>query len=293
MPVNNRPLRLGPGGVTVGAGMRPEFRRPYRGDILLLLEKQKVVAENIVGARDYVASVVGSEVMVGCPAEALKAQAVLVLTRIARLKEGQVVPDSTQDEAYLGADFAKPAAVAAVNSVWGQILTAGGSPIQVFFHSTCAGNTSRGEDVFGTPAKALTYLTSVKCDFCKKSPFFRTTFTKIPALDFEKEFGKALPQLQSFDRGGRARTVVLDKNRHMSGYQFWISLGQNFGWDKCPGTAFSISKSPDDYIHIESRGAGHGVGMCQWGAAGQAESGKDYKAILGYYFPSTKMEKRN
>ena len=79
----------------------------------------------------------------------------------------------------------------------------------------------------------------------------------------------------------------------MSGYQFWIRLGQSFGWDKCPGTAFKIGKDPDGNIEVESRGAGHGVGMCQWGAAGQAQSGKDYKSILTYYFPGTKLEKRH
>jgi SpoIID/LytB domain protein len=31
-------------------------------------------------------------------------------------------------------------------------------------------------------------------------------------------------------------------------------------------------------------GWGHGVGLCQTGAIGRAESGQDYRAILRHYF---------
>jgi SpoIID/LytB domain protein len=40
------------------------------------------------------------------------------------------------------------------------------------------------------------------------------------------------------------------------------------------------------YIKIKGRGFGHGVGMCQYGANGLANSGKNYKDILKYYFKS-------
>lgn len=35
------------------------------------------------------------------------------------------------------------------------------------------------------------------------------------------------------------------------------------------------------------RGAGHGVGLSQWGAKGMAERGYGYREILGHYFPGT------
>jgi stage II sporulation protein D len=35
------------------------------------------------------------------------------------------------------------------------------------------------------------------------------------------------------------------------------------------------------------RGAGHGVGMSQWGAKGMAERGFEFREILGHYFPGT------
>lgn len=38
---------------------------------------------------------------------------------------------------------------------------------------------------------------------------------------------------------------------------------------------------------VLGRGAGHGVGLSQWGAKGMAEAGYGYREILGYYFPGT------
>lgn len=38
-------------------------------------------------------------------------------------------------------------------------------------------------------------------------------------------------------------------------------------------------------------GWGHGVGLCQIGAAVMAAKGFDYKAILNHYFAGAKLEK--
>ena len=38
------------------------------------------------------------------------------------------------------------------------------------------------------------------------------------------------------------------------------------------------------------RGYGHGAGLSQWGAKEMADSGQDYKAILGHYYPGTELQ---
>jgi stage II sporulation protein D len=38
-------------------------------------------------------------------------------------------------------------------------------------------------------------------------------------------------------------------------------------------------------------GFGHGVGMCQTGAIGMAETGKSYREILRHYYPGTVLRK--
>lgn len=49
-----------------------------------------------------------------------------------------------------------------------------------------------------------------------------------------------------------------------------------------PGTA-----GPDGTVEFQGGGWGHGVGMCQDGAAGLATRGRDYRAIILHYYPNT------
>ena len=45
------------------------------------------------------------------------------------------------------------------------------------------------------------------------------------------------------------------------------------------------------YVDIIGKGWGHGVGMCQWGALGMAKQQFNYKQILSYYYPGSKIVK--
>ena len=41
----------------------------------------------------------------------------------------------------------------------------------------------------------------------------------------------------------------------------------------------------------DGMGAGHGVGMCQWGAVGRARAGQRYDDILTAYFQGTELQR--
>nr|MBA2295917.1 hypothetical protein [Actinomycetota bacterium] len=47
--------------------------------------------------------------------------------------------------------------------------------------------------------------------------------------------------------------------------------------------------SPTTAFVLAGGGWGHGVGMSQWGAYGQAKAGRDYRAILGHYYRGTTL----
>ena len=47
----------------------------------------------------------------------------------------------------------------------------------------------------------------------------------------------------------------------------------------------------DDYVYINVKGNGHGVGMSQYGAQGMAKAGYKYKDILKHYYKGIKIEK--
>lgn len=49
----------------------------------------------------------------------------------------------------------------------------------------------------------------------------------------------------------------------------------------------------NDTIFFEGKGLGHGIGLCQWGALGFAQSGWNYKDILTFYFSGTNIVSLN
>ena len=56
-------------------------------------------------------------------------------------------------------------------------------------------------------------------------------------------------------------------------------LSENYLYSSC----FVVEREGDDFI-LKGAGWGHGVGMCQTGAAKMALSGKNYKFILNHYY---------
>lgn len=44
-----------------------------------------------------------------------------------------------------------------------------------------------------------------------------------------------------------------------------------------------------DRVQFEGRGHGHGAGLCQWGAAGQAAAGRDWREIVLHYYPGARL----
>jgi stage II sporulation protein D len=212
----------------------------------------------------------------------LKAQAVLAQTLLSRLSG--LIDDSTQFQRYAGYTAERPEVDPAVLSVWGSRLLYRDQPIQVFFHSTCAGGTSSAQSFFHLAPGSLPYLTHVTCHYCKDSPFYAKKQVTLPTSAVAALFKSAPPVILIQDECKRPLEISIGQNK-VSGYDYWIRFGQKFGWDKMPGTRFAIEQQPNGQTIIRSSGAGHGVGLCQWGAIGLAKEGKTYKQILKCYFP--------
>ncbi len=268
--------------------------RTYTGKISIYSDKNcNIHLENEVSIDDYVAIVVGSETPKDWPIEALKAQTILTQTRLACMKPNHVLVDSTQDEAYLGMEYVSTQVRQAVQSVKGQILTYESKPIHAYYHSTCAGKTSSENYFAGDNFQKQPYLKSVNCSYCSSSPFWKTHSSIFSCEQLRRIFKTSSIEVIEKDIAGRPIKIKLGDNskntKIISGYQFWLLVGQNLGWGKIPGTLYSIKKLNSNFIVVESKGAGHGIGLCQCGAAEQARQGKTYKQILNYYFPGTKV----
>lgn len=250
---------------------------------------------NDIPTLEYVASVVGSESPLRSPPEAMKALAVLTLSIVERKGERSLVGDSTREQAYKGCEHATPAVFAAVKSVYRQRLLYGNSPIQIFFHSTCAGGTSSGADIFGEGAKAMSYLKPVNCVYCTESPFWKSKVSKLPVSTLRNAFDGRLPVITKFDSAKRPLLVTCGEGAEqtsMSGYEAWLKIGRTYGWGVVPGTRYTLERknvNGKDVVLATSSGAGHGVGLCQWGAVGLAKRGKKFDEILKFYFPGCEL----
>lgn len=261
--------------------------RAYDGTIEVSASGGTLVVKNYVPLKSYVMSVAGSETPAGWPAEALKAQAVLTQTRLLRYRPGDALNDSTEKESYRGLEAVRPEVRTAVDAVWRKFASFHGRAVDVYYHSSCAGGTSNGVNYFGLKPADREYLRGVACSYCRSSPFWAEKDTRIPKKLFLGKFG-GVPKVVQTDERKRPVLVRLNGKRMVSGYEMWMQIGRIFGWDKVPGTRYRFEETAD-LVSVVSTGAGHGIGLCQWGAAGLSRHGADYKRILQYYLPGVEV----
>lgn len=293
LPSNSRPMPLGARAVIASSapqGIAIELpdgtNRHYRGSLLVVPEGTTVFSvRNKVDYSAYVTSVIGSESLPGTPAEALKAQSVLIQTLMMRYRPGDTLKDTTQTQAYCGADYERPEARRAFAATRTIRLMCQGKPVNIYFHAACSGGTSSSRLFAGKKPTAVCD-TNVQCQFCKDSPFWRKKTARIPKALYLKHFPAGVPLVTASDSAMRPLTVRYADGRTETGYAYWLKLGQELGWDKVPGTRFKV-QDKGTVVEISSTGAGHGIGLCQWGARGMADTGRTYRQILSYYFPGS------
>jgi stage II sporulation protein D len=85
------------------------------------------------------------------------------------------------------------------------------------------------------------------------------------------------PQVQVSENtpSGRVKKVKIN-NKELSGEKLRHILGLPSTWCR-----FKVNAQQ---VKIESRGYGHGLGLCQYGANGMALEGKNYHQILKHYY---------
>lgn len=90
---------------------------------------------------------------------------------------------------------------------------------------------------------------------------------------------------------GRAVTLMVG-GTSVSAEDFRLVVGRALGWNKILSAWFEVSrlgKESDDGFLFHGRGTGHGVGLCQAGAAAMAAQGLNADAILAQYFPGAEV----
>ncbi len=272
--------------------------RRYRGRVQIRPQgPEQLQLINWVELEDYLLALVPGEMPTDWPAAALQAQAILARTLVvphlqprprADLPQGFHLRDSTANQVYGGLIYETPATTAAVRATQGQILTHAGKPIAALFHSTCGGHTSANQDIFGPPPQP--YLQGVACEGCQPSPFYGPHRVRIPFEDLEQALGSSDLEVLQADPQGRPLRLRVG-SRLLTGQEVWLRLGQTLGWGILPSNRFTLEppSAGSRYLVFTYRGAGHGVGLCQWGARGMAEQGYSAQHILSHYLPGSQL----
>lgn len=274
--------------------------RRYRGSLELRHRGAGLTAVNIVPVDDYLLSVVPEEMPTDWPAEALKAQSVAarsfaLKSRGRHAAEGYDLCTTTHCQLYKGIASEKTASTAAVRATRGEVLTYGGHPIEALFHTDSGGMTESSEDVWGNP---IPYLRAVRDTPLGTMPWTKTMST----ADLEKKLaakGHNIGRLRAIElsplavgRAAKDRTASgRVKAMTVTGTKGSVTLSGN-AWRSLLGlkSALFDAKLTKDTVTFTGFGAGHGLGISQWGAKRLAETGKSYADILHHYYTGVTLQ---
>jgi SpoIID/LytB domain protein len=68
-----------------------------------------------------------------------------------------------------------------------------------------------------------------------------------------------------------------------------LQLARSLGWSVVPGNSYTVRNNGKDLV-LSGTGVGHGLGLCQRGAAAMARSGATFQEILLHYYPNTMLK---
>lgn len=180
------------------------------------------------------------------------------------------------------------------------------------FYKCCGGRTELFENAWAP--HHYRYLESVECPYCKTKDvrvlsqvlnnydfetqdFYRWTvrYTAAELSDIIRErsgidFGQ-IQLLTPIKRGPSGRIYELEivgaKHRMIIGKELeirkWLSRTCLYS------SAFEVEREGTNWV-LKGKGWGHGVGLCQIGAAVMADKGYTYEQILAHYYPGAQLK---
>lgn len=173
----------------------------------------------------------------------------------------------------------------AVTETDGQVLTYQGALIDATYFSCSGGQT---EDALAVWGEDIPYLQSVPSPGEENAEHYWDSVF-MTAEEFQDALGETLTGNPNswfgntlYTRGGGVAHMWIGGKRY-EGTTLRSLLGLR-------STAFSVAVT-NGMIAITTRGFGHRVGMSQYGAQAMAQSGKEYREILAYYYPGTVIDK--
>lgn len=287
----------------------------YRGYVNLRVNDVGTGIEvvNALPMEAYLLGVVGAEMHSYWEPEALRAQAVVSRTYSLFIKNrfgARRTWDVTSTEAnqvYRGMQAETATVRRAVLETSGQVLT-GAYPdgrellFPTYFSSSCGGHTEEARNVFGDTVEALA---AVECPYCEKTARRKDFFWQPVEYSMDEISRRLTNRYPSLDKLEKITDFEITETGHQGRITRVRLIGKNGKTDTVRGEDFRLSLDPTgrqlkstfftvrksgSLVHFEQgRGFGHGVGLCQHGTQEMARQGMDYRRIMDFYFPGSKL----
>lgn len=301
----------------------------FAGQLRFVVDGDKIVAVNRIGVEDYLLSVISSEMKSSAGLELLKAHAVISRSWVYRRMQDRKaklagtleaeIPHMLFDvcaddccQRYQGLTMAVGNSCrTAIDATWGQTLQYGGTICDTRYSKCCGGRTelfsSCWEDI------DYPYLQPVEDEFCNCE---NSAILSQVLNDYDMETRDFHDWTVRYDRAGISEMIrrktgsdigtlkmlqpvkVGESGRIVSlmlvGSKGSITLGKELAIRKAlspnclKSSAFTFEWEGDTLI-LKGVGWGHGVGLCQIGAAVMASEGYDYKQILAKYYTGAEV----
>jgi stage II sporulation protein D len=238
-----------------------KIERRFRGSLIVRPAGQALQAVVTMDLETAVASVVAAESPPGAGSAALRAQAVVSRSYFAAARERHGpfdFCDTTHCQYLREPPAANDPAWRAAASTAGLVLSYRAGVLAAPYSRSCGGSTRslpkahRGD---GYP------FYEVPCDYCREHP--ETWVRRFNESEMR-------PLLEAQEDSERARIEVV----------------RALGWSAVPSNRFRLEREGQG-LTLRGRGVGHGLGLCQKGAAAMAATGVGFQQILSHYFPNT------
>ncbi len=329
VPVDEAPLRVE--GVAFPGGAKTKISGTYAGRVYVTIDRHGTMAVvNAVPENKLLAGLIPAEIFPSAPEDALKAQAVAargeLLSKIGTRHIGDPyrLCSQTHCQVYAGVGHETPRTTAAVEATRGEVLFEGDDLADPVYSANCGGHTENNENVWPemsalpslrghrdtgqrandpyargiTAENVAAFIDKPPSAFCGQARLgagdrFRWTVTR-SAADLDKLLAKyrlgPIKSIEVLDRGvsGRARSVRVSGAARAEVIRGELRIRQAFG--NLRSSLFVVDMQGGSAV-FRGAGFGHGVGMCQTGAVGMAETGKNYREILRHYYPGTTLRK--
>lgn len=266
-----------------------KLRRRYSGTLEIRANGGILQAIVTMPLEVAVASVVQAESPASAGMEALKAQAVAARSFLAAQQTAHTdfdFCDTTHCQFLRSPPAAGSPTAAATLATKGLVLSwhdeenAADHTLAAMYARSCGGRTRTLGEI-GVRSSGYPYY-AVHCTYCSHHP------------EIWRRQSETIARPESGSGSGSVSGVRSDSTGALLTERERLAFNRIHGWGAMPSITENGSGAGGAFAAGEDglftgRGIGHGIGMCQLGAADMARRGSSFAQILAHYYPNTKL----